>query len=54
MRSLPPSVVLENECRHLRALLVDGVLLLRDIDASLERIRAALVAAITVTESARL
>ncbi len=44
--ALPAATVLAVECRHLSALHGQGLLLVRDVDAALARMRAALVAEI--------
>ncbi|TDT88075.1 hypothetical protein DFO45_4864 [Azorhizobium sp. AG788] len=44
--ALPAATVLAVECRHLGALLAQGLLLERDVDAALARMRAALLVAI--------
>lgn len=44
--ALPAATVLAVECRHLGALLAQGLLLERDVDAALARMRAALLTAI--------
>ncbi|WP_029006436.1 hypothetical protein [Azorhizobium doebereinerae] len=44
--ALPAATVLAVECRHLAALHGQGLLLVRDVDAALARVRAALLAEI--------